>query len=286
MDTQNTEQVSKPDIFQSLQSEAEKAQRDFSATKFILEKMNSEFVEGPGNDYTKSKNKLSGLTEKINQAGESIKALTVRYSEMMDANDGELTLEIREVQRTRTETRETLDTLTHMLTAERMRIRKLWVQALEPAQNLRDMTHQQRDHLKTLKVSGALAEALPTLSPGLAMALILDPEKTAETLKAWAEQMKDAGRLPEATEQQQPAPAVLMDFAGVRLEVVERGSSRSNVVSPLMFQRLQKLVSLEGDEQNADEVRQLRRMFDHMDKSEFPIPGGINPHDENAWINA
>jgi hypothetical protein len=286
MDTQNTEQVSKPDIFQSLQSEAEKAQRDFSATKFILEKMNSEYVEGPGNDYTKSKNKLSNLTESINQAEESIKALTVRYSELMDATDGELTPEILEVQRTRTETRETLDTRTHMLTAERLRIRKLWLQALEPAQALRDMTHQQSKHLKAFKVSGALAEALPTLSPGLAMALILDPEKTAETLKAWAEQMQESGRLPPATEQQKTVTPDLMDFERVHLQVSTDGATRSGVVSPSMFQRLKELVSLEGDEQNADEVRQLRRMFDHMDKSEFPIPGGINPHDENAWINA
>ena len=286
MDTENTEKVSKPDIFQSLQSEAEKAQRDFSATKFIISKMNAEYVEGPGHDYNKSKNKLSDLTEKINQAGESIKALTLRYSEMMDAADGEQTPEIREVQRTRTETRETLDTLTHMLTAERLRIRKLWLQALEPAQALRNMTNQQTKHLKVLKVSGALAEALPTLSPGLAMALILDPEKTAETLKAWAEQMKDAGRLPEPTEQQETETPDLMDFERVHLQVSMDGSSRTGVISPVVFQRLQQLVSLEGDEQNADEVRQLRRMFDHMNKAEFPIPGGINPHDETAWINA
>lgn len=286
MDTQNTEQVSKPDILQTLQTEAEKAQRDFAATKFILEKMNAEYVEGHGRDYAKSKNKLSNLTESINQAGESIKALTVRYSEMMDATDGELTPEIREVQRTRTETRETLDTRTHLLTAERLRIRKLWVQALEPAQALRDMTHQQSKHLKAFKVSGALAEAVPTLNPGLAMALILDPEKTAETLKAWAEQMKDAGRLPEPTEQQETVTPDLMDFERVRLQVSMDGPSRAGVVSPVMFQHLKELVSLEGDEQNADELRQLRRMFDHMKKSEFPIPGGINPHDETAWINA
>lgn len=284
MNAASTTTAAQLEIIQSTQAESEKAQRDFSAAKAILSKAAAEFAQGPGNDYAKSRQKLSDLSAKIDQARDNIKALTERYSELMDASGGDVTPPIREVQRSRTETRETLDTLTEMLTTERLRVRKLWIQAIEPAQDLRHQAEKQRTQWKEAKVSSALAEALPTLSPGLALALILDPDKTTKTLKAWAEEMQAAGLLPQHSEKLETIAPDLMDMDTMRIYGGEPGANTKGVVSPILFHRLKEMVSMEGDERHADKVRHMRH---HIEQSKgleaLTIPGGTNPDDAEAW---
>lgn len=153
-------------------------------------KSNEAYEQGKGGDYEKAKKKVADLEEKIESSQQRIDWLKESFRDLFEKTSGEMTKDVKNVLREKSEEQDVLDALREQLDKTNKANRLAWIDANDSALELRNGHELVKSSWVNLKVH----EALSNCPYGLVEALVLDEESTMSKLMALVREHKESGQ--------------------------------------------------------------------------------------------